>query len=134
MAVDAVADGQCAGGASDEMMGGHGWHGRQAEAVAVPGRQVRRHDLLHHARRTTRASTRSSPSSMTVLIDQDHVQNFLVELENSPMSIQVMDFELARPSARVTKPEKGEHPPAAECDGRDDGRDDGWLHEWHDAA
>ena len=47
---------------------------------------------------------------MTVLIDQDHVQDFLVELENSPMSIQVMDFELARPTSRVTKPEKGVMP------------------------
>jgi hypothetical protein len=47
------------------------------------------------------------PVVMTVLIDQDRVQDFLVELENSPMSIQVMDFELARPTARVEKPEKG---------------------------
>jgi hypothetical protein len=47
------------------------------------------------------------PVVLTVLIDQDRVQDFLVELENSPMSIQVMDFELARPTARVEKPEKG---------------------------
>jgi hypothetical protein len=50
------------------------------------------------------------PISITVLIDQDHVQDLLVELENSPMSIQVMDFELEKPSSRVTKPEKGEQP------------------------
>ena len=50
------------------------------------------------------------PVVMTVLIDQDHVQDFLVELENSPMSIQVMDFELERPTARVAKPEKGAEP------------------------
>jgi hypothetical protein len=50
------------------------------------------------------------PVVMTVLIDQDHVQDFLVELENSPMSIQVMDFELLRPSTRVAKPEKGVGP------------------------
>ena len=47
------------------------------------------------------------PVVMTVLIDQDRVQDFLVELENSPMSIQVMDFELERPTTRVVKPEKG---------------------------
>jgi hypothetical protein len=47
------------------------------------------------------------PVMMSVLIDQDHVQDFLVELENSPMSIEVKDFELQRPVARVTKPEKG---------------------------
>ena len=50
------------------------------------------------------------PVLITVLIDQDHVQDLLVELENSPMSIQVKDFELERPSSPVTKPEKGEQP------------------------
>jgi hypothetical protein len=50
------------------------------------------------------------PILVTVLIDQDHVQDFLVELENSPMSIQVKDIELKRPSSRVTKPEKGVTP------------------------
>ena len=48
------------------------------------------------------------PFAVTVLIDQDRVQDFLIELENSPMSIQVKDFELVRPAARVTKPEKGD--------------------------
>ncbi len=48
------------------------------------------------------------PILITVLIDQDHIQDFLVELENSPMSIQVMDIELNRPEARVAKPEKGD--------------------------
>jgi hypothetical protein len=47
------------------------------------------------------------PIMMSVLVDQDHIQDLLVELENSPMSIQVKDFELQRPSSRVTKPEKG---------------------------
>jgi hypothetical protein len=47
------------------------------------------------------------PVHMTVLIEQDHIQDFLVGLENSPMTIQVMDFEMSKPSARVTKPEKG---------------------------
>jgi len=48
------------------------------------------------------------PILITVLIDQDHIQDFLVELENSPMSIQVMDIDLNRPEARVSKPEKGD--------------------------
>src|SRR4029079_4618985 len=47
------------------------------------------------------------PILLSFMIDQDHVQDLLVELENSPMSIQVMDFELMRPTAKVTKPEKG---------------------------
>ena len=37
------------------------------------------------------------PVQMTVLIDQDHIQDFLVALENSPMAIQVMDFEMSKP-------------------------------------
>ena len=48
------------------------------------------------------------PIAVTVLIDQDRVQDFLIELENSPMSIQVKDFELLRPASRVTKPVKGD--------------------------
>jgi hypothetical protein len=48
------------------------------------------------------------PFAVTVLIDQDRVQDFLVELENSPMSIQVKDFELSRPLMKVSKPEKGD--------------------------
>ncbi len=50
------------------------------------------------------------PVQMTVLIDQDHVQDLLVELENSPMSIEVKDFELQRPTSPVVKPEKGTTP------------------------
>ncbi len=53
------------------------------------------------------------PVLMSVLIDQDHVQDFLIALENSPMSIQVMEFELARPQSRVVKPEKGNAPASA---------------------
>jgi hypothetical protein len=49
------------------------------------------------------------PFQMSVLIEQDHVQDFLVALENSPMAIQVVDFELSKPTAPVVKPEKGEN-------------------------
>ncbi len=48
------------------------------------------------------------PILLDVLVDQDHIQDLLIEMENSPMSIQVMDFELQRPTARVVKPEKGD--------------------------
>jgi len=47
------------------------------------------------------------PIMLTVLIDQDHIQNLLVELENSPMIIEVRDIEWLRPTERVVKPEKG---------------------------
>jgi hypothetical protein len=48
------------------------------------------------------------PVMMTVLVEQDRVQDLLVEMENSPMSIQVKDLELERPSSQVKKPEKGD--------------------------
>jgi hypothetical protein len=48
------------------------------------------------------------PVQMIVLVDQTHVQDFLVGLENSPMSVQVEDIEIQKPSTRVVKPEKGE--------------------------
>ena len=54
---------------------------------------------------------------------------FLVELENSPMSIEVKDFELQRPTSRVTKPEKGNRVRQVGMMGGmmggDDGSDDG---------
>ena len=46
------------------------------------------------------------PILMSVLIDQDHIQDLLVELENSPMSIQVMDFEMQRPRPASPSPRK----------------------------
>ena len=48
------------------------------------------------------------PIMITVLIDQDHIQDLLVELENSPMAIEVKEPELRRPQSRIVKPEKGE--------------------------
>jgi hypothetical protein len=48
------------------------------------------------------------PILLTTLIEQDRVADLLVELENSPMAIQVMSLELAKPSIKVQKPEKGD--------------------------
>ncbi len=47
------------------------------------------------------------PVAMTVLIDQDHIQDLLIALENSPMTIQVGDFELSKSLTRVEKPKQG---------------------------
>jgi hypothetical protein len=47
------------------------------------------------------------PVQLSVQIEQSRIQDLLVALENSPMNVQVMDFEMGRPQARVTKPEKG---------------------------
>jgi hypothetical protein len=49
------------------------------------------------------------PIKMTVLVDQSKLADFLVGLENSPITIQVLEAEVARPSSPVTKPEMGEN-------------------------
>jgi len=48
------------------------------------------------------------PIRMTVLLDQAHLPDFLVGLENSPMAIQVMEPEISKPLAPVVKPVLGE--------------------------
>jgi len=48
------------------------------------------------------------PIEMTVLVDQSHLSEFLVGLENSPMAIQVMEPEIGKPSIAVVKPVYGE--------------------------
>ena len=48
------------------------------------------------------------PIKMNVLVEQSRLQDFLVGLENSPMSIQVMEFELAKPLVPVVKPTYGD--------------------------
>ena len=45
---------------------------------------------------------------MSVLLDQNDIQEYLVAFENSPMAVQIMDFEMAKPATRVTKPFQGE--------------------------
>jgi len=49
------------------------------------------------------------PVMMTVLVDQNRLQDFLIGLENSPMSIQVMEPELSKPLKPVSKPVLGEY-------------------------
>src|SRR5262249_41102731 len=48
------------------------------------------------------------PVSLAVLIDQNSINDLLIELANSPMAIQVIDYEHQRPSSKVVKPVKGE--------------------------
>lgn len=47
------------------------------------------------------------PFQLSVLIDQDHIQDLFVAFENSPMGIQAAEMELSKPLTRVVKPEKG---------------------------
>ena len=51
------------------------------------------------------------PIALDVMVEQDHISDLLVEFSNSPMSIQVLDFEFLRPVTPVEKPRKGEVQP-----------------------
>ena len=48
------------------------------------------------------------PIKMNVLVEQSRLQDFLVGLENSPMAIEVKEFELGKPLTPVVKPVYGE--------------------------
>jgi hypothetical protein len=51
------------------------------------------------------------PIKLTALVDQNRLQDFFIGLENSPMAIQVMEFELLKPINPVLKPVKLEGTP-----------------------
>ncbi|MEO6811075.1 MAG: hypothetical protein ABI353_18350, partial [Isosphaeraceae bacterium] len=48
------------------------------------------------------------PIYTSIYIDQAFIPDLLIECQNSPMSIQVLEFEMQRPAQRLTKPVKGE--------------------------
>jgi hypothetical protein len=48
------------------------------------------------------------PFSLSVLMVQERIPDLIVEFRNSPMSIQVLDFEMVRPTVAVRKPRKGQ--------------------------
>jgi hypothetical protein len=95
------------GGGMSSMMAGMrrgGMGGGGGNVVAQDGGSV------YYIKAGNESQYKILPVLMTVLIDQDHIQDFLIELENSPMSIQVKDFEMVRPASKVNKPEKGTTP------------------------
>jgi hypothetical protein len=91
-----MMEGGPAGGFSGGMSGGMGMG-----AGAAP------QSIYYVKSETDKGQYKILPILLAVLIDEDHIQDLLVELENSPMSIQVMDFELQKSPSRITKPEKG---------------------------
>jgi hypothetical protein len=101
--------------AESEAIKAPGSEAQDADAAADPsGRQASRSmggtrvESIYYVKPAIEATQyRIVPVMLSVLIDQDRIQDLLVELENSPMSIQVMDFELRHPELRVIKPEKG---------------------------
>jgi hypothetical protein len=54
---------------------------------------------------------RVAPVYVAVLIDQARILDLFQAFRESPMAIQVVDFEMKRPTARVKKPVKGEQNP-----------------------
>jgi hypothetical protein len=51
------------------------------------------------------------PVHLAVLIDQSRIPDLIVGFQNSPMAIQVLDFEMNVPANPVKKPLKGEQRP-----------------------
>jgi len=100
--------GQMAQGMMRQMMGGR--RGGEGMGMGGGGGTGSQYDetIYSITPENDKGQYRIIPVMMTVLVDQEHYQDFLVALENSPMAIQVKDIDLERPSTRVTKPEKGE--------------------------
>ncbi len=73
-----------------------------------PGQAGANEDVYHLKNDSTQFTV--VPVSMTVLVDQNRLQEFLVGLENSPMAIQILEFEMVKPTNPITKPEKGVPP------------------------
>src|SRR5262249_44289466 len=48
------------------------------------------------------------PVFVSVLIDQARIPDLLVEFQNSPMGIQVLEVQITKPASRVKKPVKGQ--------------------------
>jgi hypothetical protein len=51
------------------------------------------------------------PIFLDVLMEQMRIPELIVACQNSPMTVQVLDFEMQRPGTRVKKPVKGELAP-----------------------
>ncbi len=64
------------------------------------------HDVLYL--KTDSQQFKTLPIKLTVLVDQARLSNYLVGLENSPMSIEVNEVEIAKPLTPVAKPAYGE--------------------------
>jgi hypothetical protein len=90
-----------AAGRMGMMMGGGG------RGMGGPGGASTESQSVFYVKAGNENQYKILPLMLTVLIDQDHVQDLLIELENSPMSIEVKEFELRRPPSKVSKPEKG---------------------------
>jgi hypothetical protein len=51
------------------------------------------------------------PIYVSVYVEQDRIPDFLVEFQNSPMNIEVLDFAMFKPAPHsVKKPKKGDQP------------------------
>jgi hypothetical protein len=51
------------------------------------------------------------PIYVSVYIEQTRIPDLIVGFQNSPMTVQVLDFEMKRPPSRVQKPAKGDIAP-----------------------
>jgi len=103
-AEETPAAGGSGGNSPESMMRGYMGRGGMGGAGAVAGATE---SIFFIKPANGKGQYKILPILLSALVDQDHIQDLLVEMENSPMAIQVMDFELQRPTSRVVKPEKG---------------------------
>jgi len=103
-AEETPAAGGSGGNSPESMMRGYMGRGGMGGAGAVAGATE---SIFFIKPANDKGQYKILPILLSALVDQDHIQDLLVEMENSPMAIQVMDFELQRPTSRVVKPEKG---------------------------
>ncbi|MDX2035769.1 MAG: hypothetical protein SFX72_03900 [Isosphaeraceae bacterium] len=89
----AMSRGMMAGGMGMGMGSGGGMAGAVEDMYYVAG---------------TSTQFKVVPVMMTALVDQNRLQDFFIGLENSPLAIQVMEFDLVKPPVPVSKPVKGE--------------------------
>lgn len=87
-----------------------GMEGMMAGMMGSSGGMGEKADVVYYlANPDAAAPYKTMPVELAVLIEQDRIQDFLTALENSPMSIQVKEFALSKPTERVTKPERGQN-------------------------
>jgi hypothetical protein len=65
-------------------------------------------DEVYYLPSTNKDQYNVVPIFLSVLIDQERIPDLLVEFQNSPMNVQVLECEVTRPKERVRKPEAGE--------------------------
>jgi hypothetical protein len=91
---------QAYGAAMSSMMG--------SSMMGSGGAAVPPEDIYFLAAANPDQPFRIAPVYLSVLIEQNHILDVFEQFKKSPMTIQIVDFELSKPRQPVKKPVKGE--------------------------